>query len=496
MDEKSRIEKYQEAIKYFQSDIKNSNSPIYISWAKEMIEVYEKLSKSKDNTVIDDNTKKDINTDFKKVPVSEEDKELTDYFNKNVYGENTIEFNNIENEIRHAIVSKNNKELDSSVEKYLNFIDKYNLDKKYMYMYFERMFKMFDTDKLYIYDVKDIFNGKKVSDIEDNKKLDELMNNAQNRLDNLKNNNYKEYIENEIINSDNKNLGIEFQRLVNNLKGINMPNDVMVETFFKNYKSFVEVNKLNEKFMLEYITDLMNTLDKDNSYVPYINDLYNGMTMNEIKNSVNKSNTTENNITENTNNDLNTSENELEEELGHEPIKIVSTKKTTMGKSAKVILTALALSTIFNPITVLANASFVLFGGTAIGYGLYKSYKNRKYRKEDLARVLKRFDIDIRDDGKIIDKEGNVITEESVGRERYEEIRSSLKKLGALENKLINPSYAKNKLTSMYLSNGLVKKIKKSFKDKKEQRDYINKQETYLGKVEAEKELKKGMGRF
>ena len=121
---------------------------------------------------------------------------------------------------------------------------------------------------------------------------------------------------------------------------------------------------------------------------------------------------------------------------------------------------------------------------------------NKKYRKEDLARVLKHFDIDIREDGKIIDKNGNVITEESVGRERYEEIRSSLKKLGALENKLINPSYAKNKLTSMYLNNGLVKKVKRSFKDKKERRDYINKQETYLGKVEAEKELKKGMGRF
>ena len=48
----------------------------------------------------------------------------------------------------------------------------------------------------------------------------------------------------------------------------------------------------------------------------------------------------------------------------------------------------------------------------------------------------------------------------------------------------------------MYLNNGLVKKVKRSFKDKKERRDYINKQETYLGKVEAEKELKKGMGRF
>ena len=288
-----------------------------------------------------------------------------------------------------------------------------------------------------------------------------------------------------------------------------MPNDVMVETFFKNYKSFVETNQLNEKFMLEYITDLMGTLDKDNNYVPYINDLYNGKTMDEIKNSVNKNNTTENtnddlnkenldnqNNVNKDNEDLNTLENELEEELGHEPIKIVSTKKTTMGKPAKIILTALALSTVFNPVTALANASFVLLGGTAIGYGIYKSYKNKKYRKEDLARVLKHFDIDIREDGKIIDKDGNVITEERVGRERYEEIRSSLKKLGALENKLINPSYAKNKLTSMYLNNGLVKKVKKSFKDKKEQRDYINKQETYLGKVEAEKELKKGMGRF
>lgn len=484
MDEKTRIEKYQKAIKYFENDIKNSNNPIYISWAKEMIEVYKELSKSKDNT------KQNNNTEFKKNSVSEEDKELIDYFDKYVYAENTIEFNNIEKELKDAIISKNNKELDSSVEKYLDFVDKYNLDKKYMYMYFERMFKTFDTDKLYIYDVKDIFNGKKVSDINDNKKLDELMKNAQNRLDNLRNDNYKEYIENEIVKSDNKNLGIEFQRLVSNLKGINMPNDVMVETFFKNYKSFVETNKLNEKFMLEYITDLMGTLDKDNSYVPYINDLYNGKTMNEIKNSLNKNNTKKDNE------DLNTPENELEEELGHEPIKIVSTKKTTMGKPAKIILTALALSTVFNPVTALANASFVLLGGTAIGYGIYKSYKNKKYRKEDLARVLKHFDIDIREDGKIIDKDGNVITEERVGRERYEEIRSSLKKLGALENKLINPSYAKNKLTSMYLNNGLVKKVKKSFKNKKEQRDYINKQETYLGKVEAEKELKKGMGRF
>ena len=509
MDEKSRIEKYQKAIKYFENDIKNSNNPIYISWAKEMIEVYKELSKSKDNNKQNNDTIKDNNTDLKKVTVNEEDKELIDYFDKYVYAENTIEFNNIEKELKDAIISKNNKELDNSVEKYLNFVDKYNLDKKYMYMYFEKMFKMFDTDKLYIYDVKDIFNGQKVSDINDNKKLDEIMKDSQNRLDNLESNNYKEYIENEIVKSDNKNLDIEFQRLVNNLKGINMPNDVMVETFFKNYKSFIETNQLNEKFMLEYITDLMGTLDKDNNYVPYINDLYNGKTMDEIKNSVNKNNTTENtnddlnkvnldnqNNVNKDNEDLNTLENELEEELGHEPIKIVSTKKTTMGKPAKIILTALALSTVFNPVTALANASFVLLGGTAIGYGIYKSYKNKKYRKEDLARVLKHFDIDIREDGKIIDKDGNVITEERVGRERYEEIRSSLKKLGALENKLINPSYAKNKLTSMYLNNGLVKKVKRSFKDKKERRDYINKQETYLGKVEAEKELKKGMGRF
>ena len=87
MDEKSRIEKYQKAIKYFENDIKNSNNPIYISWAKEMIEVYKELSKSKDNNKQNNDTIKDNNTDSKKVTVNEEDKELIDYFDKYVYAE-------------------------------------------------------------------------------------------------------------------------------------------------------------------------------------------------------------------------------------------------------------------------------------------------------------------------------------------------------------------------------------------------------------------------
>lgn len=491
MNDNSRIEKYQEAIKYFENDIKKSNNKTYITWAKEMINVYQNII-NKEN-LIDNNIKKND--------------DLGNYIVNNIYSNENIKekFILLEQEIIEVLKDSNEDKIDDWFIKFNNFISDNKLDRDYMFDYVNGIFNLYDKNHLYIDSLKDLYNGKKVSDINDNKKIDEIENEVQDKQDSLSYDNYEEYVENMIVNNSNQNLKNELNRLTTYLESINMPNDVMVETFFKNYKNFVESNNLNEKFMLEYITEYMGSLDKDNSYELYITDLYNGKTMAEIKNKSNTidSNTIDNSVDNNKkdndskkDDDLNTPENELEEELGNEPIKIVSTKKTVMGKSPKIILTALALSAIFNPVTALANASFALFNGTAIGYGLYKAYKNRKYRKEELANLLRKFDVDLNSDGKLIDKEGNVITEERVGRERYEEIRSSLKKIGALENKLINPSYVKNKLTSMYLNNGLVRKVKSKQQEKKEQKDYINKQDTYLGKVEAEKELKMGMGRF
>jgi len=159
------------------------------------------------------------------------------------------------------------------------------------------------------------------------------------------------------------------------------------------------------------------------------------------------------------------------------PLKIKSVKKQTLSKTEKLGLTATGLAILSTP--ALFSAMFTTFlpitASVGLGYGIYRLIKNRHYNNNTLYNYLKEngFAIDsnnnliqrtVSEDGKTVEK---TITEESVGKEQYENIKKNLMKIGAMENKLINIEYMKNKLASLLLKSDTVKNVYNKYKEHK-----------------------------
>lgn len=215
----------------------------------------------------------------------------------------------------------------------------------------------------------------------------------------------EEYVLNEIYRGENVLLGDKFQNImVNLIKGLRINDKEVVDKYTDEYYKFIDENSsiFNREILENYIKFIKFEYD-------------------------------------------NSKENQKEKKEG---LKIKSIKKTFNSKIKNRALSLIALSSIgiFNPL---------LAAGVGAGaYYLYKKgIKNAKV-------IIEKNGLSIDENDNLINNNGKIITQEDIGKLKYNLITKELMKLDKSEG-VIDKSYKKNKLTSLLFN------FEKTFKREK-----------------------------
>lgn len=300
----------------------------------------------------------------------------------------------------------------------------------------------------------------------------------------------------EQLEKNSPEIKVELINLSNKLKSdLENPNDTLIETWVNNYKDFIKKNNLDEKIMMTYMMKLFKLYDIHKKYTSYyekLKDNSNSLENETDKNSKNDkdskkdSDTLGNEVGDNHTND---SQEQKDNKVSEEPLKIVNVSKAPLSFKEKAVLAALGLVCASTPVSLL---------GFAIGAVAYKKLKNTKY-KERVNYYLNKNNLKLNDNNEVVDSNGNKITVEKVGKDKYNFYKNSLLDLGAFKKgKLINKSYKVNKLKSMFLKslpsakqkfNNIIDNAKQKFSD-------INNSEDLIEENEQMEDAKKGLGRL
>ena len=297
----------------------------------------------------------------------------------------------------------------------------------------------------------------------------------------------EEYIFFNIYRNENQAIGDEFQKIVLKLQAdLKNPNDVLIETWVNNYLAFVDKyeKKLDKEKMIKYMFDLFKKYDKENKYTDNLSNI-----IKKTNSSVEEDKTEEKEetvIVEPINNEDKVVEENKEEsknnktELEEKPLKILNIKKSF--KSPKVIEGLKATAVLGVGGAVLGLPGLI---GAGIIWGLHKkgitSAKFKNFLKEH------NFTID-ENTNELKDSNGEVITEEKIGKSKYEMLKQYLLKLNTKkqEDGKIKHDYKKNKIASNLLSSKFVNKLKFIKKNKDTNAEY--------DMIEENQEMHKGMG--
>lgn len=298
----------------------------------------------------------------------------------------------------------------------------------------------------------------------------------------------EEYIFFNIYRNENQTIGDEFQKIVLKLQAdLKNPNDVLIETWVNNYVAFVDKyeKELDKEKMIKYMFELFKKYDKENKYSSNLSNI-----LKKTNSSVEKDKTeetlSETIIEEQKNNEEKVVEENIEEpnkdktKLEEKPLKILNIKKSF--KSPKVIEGLKATAVLGVGGAVLGLPGLI---GAGIIWGLHKkgitSTKFKNFLKEH------NFTIDEKTN-ELKDSNGEVITEEKIGKSKYEMLKQYLLKLNTKkqEDGKIKHDYKKNKIASNLLSSKFVNKLKFIKKNTNTDAEYEN--------IEENEEMHKGMG--
>lgn len=289
----------------------------------------------------------------------------------------------------------------------------------------------------------------------------------------------EEYVFINVYRNENQTIGDEFQKMVFKLQeDLKNPNDVLIETWISNYIAFTDryEKELDKDKMIKYMFDLFKKYDKESKYSNNLSSIL--KKVNSSKVELDKEETKENEeITEVEAENNKGTEDKVEEE---KPLKIVNIKKSF--KSPKVIEGLKA--------TALLGAGGAIFGvpgliGAGIIWGLHKKGVTSNKFKEFLKKH--NFTIDQKTN-ELKDSNGEVITEEKIGKSKYEMLKQYLLKLNTKkqEEGKIKHEYKKNKIASNLLSSKFVTKLGFGKKNKNVDAEYEM--------IEENEEMHKGMG--
>ena len=280
---------------------------------------------------------------------------------------------------------------------------------------------------------------------------------------------------NMLLNLDektNKNLFDKYEKELESI--FNNPNEESIKVWLKNIIDYSEKNNINEKDLNSFILEKFKLYDKNENYINKVNTY-----IDEIKNKNDNLNNTKNNIKEDSDNvkknnlfksdnieENKTKENINEKEqsekddnkenkLDNKPLKIKNMKKSFNSKIKNKALTLTAL-------TGLGVLVYKPLYGIAIGVCGYLLYKNGV---KSADKLIEKYGYCIDKNDNLVDKTGKIITNEDIGKLKYNLIREELNKMK--EGK-INKEYKKNRLTSLLLNNKLVKTLGEKFKTLKE----------------------------
>jgi len=272
--------------------------------------------------------------------------------------------------------------------------------------------------------------------------------------------NAEEYVFYEIYRNENKALGDEFQDimrgLISSLKSDDSENVVLYkdkyDKFVNNNKDILDVDILNEYYQKTYNKYNVKKTEENEEKKEDIEQTKEDK-LDDIEEKV--------------------EEPKKEEKKKEEGLKILNVKRSYNSKLKNRALSLLALVGIgsFNPLL-----------GAGLGVGAYYLYK---HGIKNAKSLIEKNGLNIDENDNLIDSSGKVITEEEIGRIKYNLIKRELSKIN--DNGRIDSSYKKNKLTSMLLS--VPSKMFKSIKDKY--------QKIKISKEEASEEIKdmnKGLG--
>lgn len=264
--------------------------------------------------------------------------------------------------------------------------------------------------------------------------------------------NAEEYVFYEVYRNKNRALGDEFQDIMRGLiSSLKSSDEENIDLFKNKYDKFVSDNKdiLDANKLNEYYQDTCNKYKVEKTEV-------NEEDKEEIKED--KPNDTQEKV---------------EEPNKEEGLKIINVKRSYNSKLKNRALSLLALVGIgaFNPVVA-----------TGLGVGAYYLYKRGIKNAKSL---IEKNGLNIDEKDNLVDSNGKVITEEDIGKIKYNLIKRELSKIN--ENGRIDSNYKKNKLTSMLLS--VPSKMFKSIKDKY-QKIKITREEA----SEEIKDMNKGLG--
>lgn len=447
-----------------------------------LIEKYNKLLNSLENVILktEDESLKNLSKDsFAKfiVDLAEiEKKEITYYENRLRRVE--ISDKNIEEVIEHinSFVDEDNKNLN---EVPIQSSEEEKEDKNKEVINTENQLDVNDDKNLN--EETSIENGKDI-EIEDEKVVDAKSQSKGNDDLDL-------YIMENVYNNEDKNIVDEFQKLMLKLQeDFKNPNELAIKTWVKNYVSFVDRYKdvLDKNKLIAYMNKKVREYDKENKFVDKIDEY---VSENELDVSEEKKET-ESIIEEEevSKIDDESDEKTKSESKESEPLKILGIKKTYNSKAKNIALGVTALLGV-GAVTALFDMSLFAIIPAFIIFKLFKKYGVSNVKLQSFLKKHK-FTID-KDTNELVDENGNKVTEETVGKSKYEMIKNELMKLGTnVKEGMIKKDYKKNKLASIFLNSKIVQK----YKDHKRKFEPLNANVDDVEK-EEEENIRKGMGK-
>lgn len=261
-------------------------------------------------------------------------------------------------------------------------------------------------------------------------------------------NEVEEYILYEVYRNKNAEIGDRHQKLSLKLQeDFKSPNELLIKTWVTNYMNFVNDYKevLDRNKLIEYMRILFKKYDKEGIYYnnldKYIEEVEKDK--GEIETNFDKKD------------EKKEPEKKIDDLKTVEPLKIINIKKPTLSKGTKNIFKALGL---------LGVASTFGLPASILTFIIYKVYKKVKRPNKKLNDFINQNGYTVNEQDELIDKEGNVVTDEVIEKEKTSFLKTKLLNLKKTSNiGFIKDSYKKNKFVSMILDTKLVSSLKKRF---------------------------------
>ncbi len=177
------IDKYNDLLKYLEDIIKNSQNPELVSFSKNMYkDVIRDLSpiEQKEESVYKEMVKKATEEDFsleeepENIELSDEVKSYIESIEQNSDSTVKVSLIKMMNKLKEDLKNPNDALINTWLLNYKNLIKEHNLNEKYMIEYMKHNFLIFDTKKLYVDRIEDLYYKVKEEPIvkKDHKKED------------------------------------------------------------------------------------------------------------------------------------------------------------------------------------------------------------------------------------------------------------------------------------------------------------------------------------